>query len=210
MMDDRLLWNQTVDGPIEEAFWINSFTPDELQTCQGRHQLVVPENTPSSKLSNFHERRLLMDIVLAYTKDSFGGVVLENQPGTKYLAIEFCGPATYHGTPVIEIQYGISYEKERTAIFLRGEVVKNTVCPGQVMNAIQTHLLKTCMGRGLNDVASGLLLFERFLAPIQPMAPNIFALLRASGPEDFIPLPKGTFGVEFELSCVVRTWNEKL
>jgi hypothetical protein len=105
MMDDRLLWNQTVDGPIEEAFWINSFTPDELQTCQGRHQLVVPENTPSSKLSNFHERRLLMDIVLA---------------------------------------------------------------------------------------------------------PNIFALLRASGPEDFIPLPKGTFGVEFELSCVVRPWNEKI
>jgi hypothetical protein len=151
-----------------------------------------------------------MDIVLAYTKDSFGGVVLENQRGTKYLAIEFCGPATYHGKPVIEIQYGISYEKDRTAIFLRGEVVKNTVCPGQVMNAIQTHLLKTCMGRGLNDLGSGLLLFEVFLAPIQPMAQAVFALLRASGQEDFIPLPKGTFGVEFELSCAVRTWNDKI
>jgi hypothetical protein len=60
----------------------------------------------------------------------------------------------------------------------------------------------------LNDVLSGILLFEGFMAPIRPMTPPVLALVKApGGAENFLTLPKGTFGIEFELSCTVGTWS---
>jgi hypothetical protein len=211
IMGDLDKWNDDDNGPVEQAFWNTMFTPDEVKQFKCGDLLVVPSEykAPSSSfgLSNLEERLLLMSIVLVFVKESGGAVILENQRGTKYHAIDLYDAKAYNGTSVIDLQFAISYDKESAEAFLRGETIKTMVCSGQVMNAIETHMLETCLGRGLNDLGSGLLLFEGFVAPIRPMTPAVFALINAPGPETFRTLPNGTFGIEFELSCTVGTWS---
>ena len=88
---------------------------------------------------------------------------------TKFIAIKLYnqyGHYIYNRDPILSVDYGIAYEKEHAEEFLHGKTVTMVSCTGRVMSVIQQQLLCSFAGTGLNDMASGLLLFEGYLAPI--------------------------------------------
>jgi hypothetical protein len=118
-------WNKDAHGSVAQAFWNNMFTPDEVKEFNCGDRLIVPSEykAPSSfGHSNLKERQLSMSIV----NEGCNGIILENQRGTKFIAIDVYGPSDYDGTPVINVQFTISYEKDCAELFLRGEKIKTT------------------------------------------------------------------------------------
>jgi len=66
----------------------------------------------------------------------------------------------------LSVQHGIAYEKEHIKDFLHGRTITMISCTERVMSVIQQQLLCSFAGTGLNDMISGLLLFEGYMAPI--------------------------------------------
>jgi uncharacterized membrane protein YgcG len=216
-------WNDAIDGPIEEAFWNHSFTFDELKEYMCRYNgspLSMPsENDDSSSsppYSTVEARLLLMKIVMAWTRDGDGAVILHSERSTKYLAIEFNSPYKRNTQPMIAISFAIGYYKQDAETFLHGETTQTIQASSRAVNAVQHHIVKSCAGKGLTDVRSSLLLFNGRLSPIPPMEPHLLALLvaepttstRTRGHDQFCQEWKtNSFGLEFELSCCLGTWN---
>lgn len=86
-------WNLNLYGMVDEQFWICTFTEEELKQCRRGNIVVVSSKSNSSNGSspsssafcNLEDRKFLMNIVLAWTRDKVGGVIIECERGTKYL-----------------------------------------------------------------------------------------------------------------------------
>jgi hypothetical protein len=195
-------WQLAVDGPFEEIFISKMFPENHVTLAEVRNDYTL------------EYRALILEILLGYARERKEASILENERDSKWLVIEYYGPSKVDGVvPALSIQFAISYERERAVDFVREDVddLKFIKCSGRAMNAIQNHLLKTCCGRGLNDVMSGLLLFEGWIAPMEPPAPSVTQLFDTRGyVERFRGIPERRFGVEFELSCTLNTPNGQL
>jgi hypothetical protein len=195
---DPAYWNNELDGPISKAFLEHCFTLSEIVVLESGDGLManLQYRLGTSKLHHAEARAVVMLIVLAWTDDHAGAVILKDQMGKKHQAIEFedVGKDDY-GVPNLRITYGPGLELEEAENFLRGERIKEIQCSDEAAKLVQNHILDHCKGEGLNDIGSGLLLYTGELVPIKPAA--------TMSTVDYLPMIDGQFGVEVEVSCAV-------
>lgn len=194
------------DGPFADAFWMISFTPSEQK--QLTKQQIRSKNISLVDNDNITLRKLLMRLVLAWEDDSAGGAIITNKRRTKFQVIEFYGPIKEEKNkvtiPIVDIQYGNAANMNDAELFLRDEKIHVIECSDALAKTFENHIMQNAVGKGLNDVLSGLVLFEARLVPIEPSSSNVDAV---SPPCSFRNngIPNGTFGIEFELLCAIGT-----
>jgi hypothetical protein len=196
-------WERVFDGPFEEMFIAHMFPENHVTLAEVRNDHTLEYRT------------LLLEVLFAHAREGRDAAILENHRRTKWLAIDSMGLSKVQVgdddeesasiLPVISVHFGISYERDRAEDFCNTENKKFISCSGQAMNAIQNHILKTCCGRGLNDGASGLLLFQGWVAPMKSPAPSVTKLFDTRSLVLFQTMPDDRFGVELELSCTLYT-----
>lgn len=92
--------------------------------------------------SNFFSRIAIAKMAVYYRKENLGGVILANERGTKFQAIEFFGFHTSQGIPCISIQYGIDPEGiDRMEDFLRGETYEVMIEENATAVSLEEHFL---------------------------------------------------------------------
>jgi len=188
-------WCLETDGPIADSFLHWTFASGD--------EIIGGNDDPEKDAQS-----LLMRIVRAYVVDGMGGVILQNTRETKFQAIEFnCPMKSHNGEPLIQISYAIGPDKEGAQYFLRGEELAILKCTDECSVQLEQHILSTCKGAGLNDVGSGLLLYEGYLKPM----PNPTHKMETN-PHDIMiakQMVDECFGVELELSCAIGMdrWN---
>ena len=121
-------------------------------------QLDVPSPT-------LPERKLLVDIVEAWTKYNKGGVIVCSASSKLFLAVEFYGPGD-DGT--VKVEYVCATTRKAVSDFLRDEEIMLFDCSDEVARKLHQHIIKHSTSRGLVDVASGCKIYDGHLAPIAP------------------------------------------
>ena len=215
-VEERKMWDKKSDGDCVEKLCRFMFTESEQQEVGGQWDRLVALQDVSQRSIDFQKRHLFLRIAWAFLRNSMGGVILSNTRQTKYQALEFYGIAKGgedDHEPHITIQYGNSPNKRDAEIFLRGETVEYIECSDDLARALEKIIMLSSIGKGTNDVGSGLVFFKGFLKPIQPTKFHNNASRKSNidtSSDDvsigatgvYNPLPaQNTFGVEFELSC---------
>ena len=139
-------------------------------------------------------------MAIYHLKENLGGVILTNQRGTKFQAIEFNGNCTSQGVPCIDINYALDPEGvDRPMDYLRGETYEVMEEENSVAVCLEENILNSVRNEGLNDVGSGLLFYQGYLAPLvlMPLCEGK-SNVNASQPT---AMPDVNFGVELEMSC---------
>mmetsp|Transcript_4821 Transcript_4821/g.4777 ORF Transcript_4821/g.4777 Transcript_4821/m.4777 type:complete len:513 (+) Transcript_4821:79-1617(+) len=138
-------------------------------------------------------RKLLMTIVCLWTEDKFDGVIVSNQRGTKYQAIEFYRlvkqpPPTTTTTemtgnnhdpdiknnnnntaiPIVDIRYANANDQESAELFFRDDTVTVLECSNELAQQLEQHIMQESCGK-FHDMLSGLQLFEARLSPLRPI-----------------------------------------
>jgi hypothetical protein len=200
-------WNTNSNGLFTDAFLKSSFTPEEREILAsgstGLYQNLT-QATKSASSINFEVRAIAMRILLEYSQHYKGGVIVKTERGTKFQAMEFIGPHEGPGSvPYLQITYAIdSASIDNAMFFLRDEEYTIIEISDRAGAALETHILKNCVNRNLNDVGSGLLYHEGFLSPF-PIHKNESDPSTSCATKNLIN--DGYFGVELELSCAVGT-----
>jgi len=144
------LWNSSRDGDIGAAF-------------DSASQLDIPSST-------LEARRLLVNMVYAWTARKMGGVIIAG-PSKKHIAIEFYGAAKEpNGTPSVQIQYVVTPSQQRAEAFLRGETVETIPCndadSSLAFSMILEHLKRSAVGQGHVDIVAGCPILEGVIVPM--------------------------------------------
>jgi len=199
-------WNEE-EGPFVDAFWKISFTPREQK--QLSRQQLLSNSTSFIHDDNITIRKLLMRLVLAWTNDNAGGAIVTNQRRTKFQVMEFFGPIKQEreniAVPMIDIQYANAANMNDAELFLRDENTHVIECSDALARTLEHNIMQHAVGKGLNDILSGLVLFEARLVPIEPFCDNTTNVIPPSYSFQEHSIPHGTFGIEFELSCAIGT-----
>ena len=208
-------WNQSVNGHFFQTFFTQSFSPSERDRIMSFVGLVIGSGEIAEKIKaypipgqllrqemNFYARLVLAKIVALGTHYNFGGVILCNDRGTKFQAIEF---NNYHSSPdrvpCVGIHYATDPEGiEGPTLFLRGETIERVYVANKLAVLLEDHLLNCVFnnGRG-NDVGSGLLFHQGYIAPMEIITSNVGKDVDPVSAKNSIPAIN--FGVELEVSC---------
>ena len=220
-------WNRKEYDKFIEEFLLYSFTPYErgvILKHQGGSKSAengsraledaiksFSSSVDKAKLAdnNFYARIALAKMAIYHAKENLGGVILANKRGTKYQAIEFINFCAADQIPCISIQYAVDPESiEGPEHFLMGETYENMEEENSVAVCLEEHFLDYLKNEGTNDLGSGLLFYQGYLAPMKLMP------LHAEGKSDSTmqqaELPDVNFGVELEMSCASGNRTEKM
>eukprot|EP00956_Cyclotella_meneghiniana_P029811 scaffold73360_cov61-Cyclotella_meneghiniana.AAC.9 len=209
-------WGREVHDKFLKDFLSYCFTPYEQSvimqrdaTSKERDNSSIEESIKSFPSSlgrdrqtdnNFCARVALAKMAIYHLKENLGGVILTNQRGTKFQAIEFNGNCTSQGVPCIDIHYAVDPEGiDRTMDYLRGETYEVMEEENSVAVCLEENILNSVRNEGLNDVGSGLLFYQGYLAPLV-----LIPLCESKSPINVAQptaMPDVNFGVELEMSC---------
>mmetsp|Transcript_16770 Transcript_16770/g.25207 ORF Transcript_16770/g.25207 Transcript_16770/m.25207 type:complete len:152 (-) Transcript_16770:50-505(-) len=142
------MWQQQQDGCIGDAF---------EKSCE--------LNKPSASAD---ARRILVQMVRAYTDGSKGGVILHNTSKNFFLALDIYAPLKGpSGEPMIKIQYAYALEMGQAEMFLRDEAIQVLDAADDVVKIIDQHIRKTVPDSGKVDILSGCRIFMGSFGPMK-------------------------------------------
>ena len=220
-------WNRKEYNKFVEEFLLYSFTPYErgviLQHQEGSKSVQNESNvfedgikTFSSSIqeaqtadNNFYARIALAKMVIYHAKENLGGVIIANKRGTKFQGIEFIGSCASDKIPCVSIQYAVDPESiEGPELFLRGETYEVMKEENSVAVCLEEHFLDCLKNEGINDLGSGLLFYQGYLAPMKLVPLRDEKKLDATMQK--VKLPDVNFGVELEMSCASGNRTQKM
>ena len=224
-------WNDSMHGHFLIRFFKYNFTPEEREHILRSKGGV--ENTASNNDDNFANviteqlkefsleesiflgnsnfcARLLLAQIAARHMSNLGGVIIVNERGTKFQAIEFNNNYANenHHVPCVNIRYGTDPEGiDNPKSFLCGESYEVIQVKNELAVVLENIFLNCVKNEGLNDVGSGLLYHDGYIAPAEiiPLKEADFMDVSSNAGE----IPNINFGVELELSCASGNYRQR-
>jgi len=217
-------WDPSFHGDFLERFIAYSFSASERDHIMNVGGSVLSNDNIADKVKsfpmttsrplqpdekNFHARVVMAQLVVYFLRDKFGAVILRNERGTKFQAMEWNDMQEIDGLPCLSITYATDPEgAENPEAYLRGEVIKMMEVPNELAVALEDHLLNCVSNDGLNDIGSGLLYHEGFFVPMEiiPLDTGKSSGMGTS----LASIPDVNFGVELELSCASGNYQQRV